>query len=763
MDSTRVTWSADLPSWALYVALLLWLAGFALLAYEARRSARGKWQLFASGLLASTLLLVAVARPVRVSSKDVRIGPKVVVLADTSRSMAIQQTGENRTRADVRNLALDEMKKRAGDVRLDLRSFAEGKPQPFSPTQGERGQRSDLRSAMRGVLAAADERPLAFVVVSDGTLDDPHVAADAAALSAFAAEIGVPVSTVATTQTSPKDASIRRVNSARTSVAHVPFSLRVEVACTGGLQCEDLTVAAKELREEGAPALLASGIAHVEDGKALVDLTVTLERAGTRTLALSIETPAGDTIPENNTRYLTFEVARERVRILHVAGRPTNDVRALRSYLKQNASVDVVAFFILRAPNDYPKAGPDELSLIPFPVDELFSDHLPSFDAIVLQDFDAQPYGLGRHLPAIQRYVRAGGGLVMVGGANSFVAGGYAGTPLASVLPVGMDGSPGASAADVATFEPSWTTMGQQARLLGPLREVVGNTLPPFAGTNLLGDVVPGAIALWTHPTRRTPSGAPMPVLAVGDMGDGRAIALGVDGTWSLEFSDVGARTAGRGYSALWDGLLGWLMRDPRFEPSQIEVPEGCIADVPTTLRIGPLPEGASQVTLEVGHTDGQRGAKITAKASRAGAGSGAPAKAGDAPQPGLIGEDGVAVLTLPALPSGGYVATAHIEIPAPGGGTSVATKVKRDLACEVGGDEWADSEVHPEHLERLAKATSGSAVDAEHVRDLRFPKPTVVSSEKRVAAVAPAWLWALLATAAAGLNWYLRRTRGLA
>lgn len=755
MDSTRVTWSADLPPWALYVALALWIAGLALLVYEARRSTRGRWQLLGSGLLASTLLLVAVARPVRVSSKDVRIGPKVVVLADTSRSMAIKQTGESRTRAEVRNTVLEDMRKRAGDVRLDVRAFSEGKQRAFSVDNGERGQRSDLRSAVRGVLAAADERPLAFVVVSDGTLDDPQVAVDSAALSAFASEIGVPMSTVATTQTSPRDAAIRRVNTARTSVAHVPFSLRVEVSCTGGLHCEDLTVAAKELREEGSPALLASGIAHVEDGRALVDLTVTLERAGTRTLALSIETPAGDAIPENNTRYLTFEVARERVRILHVAGRPTNDVRALRSYLKQNASVDVVAFFILRAPNDYPKADPDELSLIPFPVDELFSDHLPSFDAIVLQDFDAQPYGLGRHLPAIQRYVRAGGGLVMVGGANSFVAGGYAGTPLASVLPVGMDGSPGASAADVASFEPTWTPMGQQARLLGPLREVVGNTLPQFAGTNLLGDVVPGAIALWTHPTRRTPSGAPMPVLAVGDMGDGRAIALGVDGTWSLEFSDVGARTAGRGYAALWDGLLGWLMRDPRFEPSQIDVPEGCIANLPTTLRIGPLPESVQQVSVDVVHTDGQPGPKVTAVAKRV--------TVGDVPRSGIIGDDGSALITLPALASGGYVVTANLELAAANGGTTVGTKVKRDLACEVGGDEWADSEVHPEHLERIARATSGLAVDADHVQSLRFPPPTVVSSEKRVAPVAPAWAWALLATLAAGLNWYLRRTRGLA
>ena len=113
---------------------------------------------------------------------------------------------------------------------------------------------------------------------------------------------------------------------------------------------------------------------------------------------MAIAPPAGDTIPENDRRLVTFNVARERVRVLHVAGRPTNDVRALRQWLKSDASVDVVAFFILRTPADNPMASQEDLALIPFPVDELFSDHLPSFDAVVLQDFDAQPYGLSELL-----------------------------------------------------------------------------------------------------------------------------------------------------------------------------------------------------------------------------------------------------------------------------------------------------------------------------------------------------------------------------
>ena len=63
-----------------------------------------------------------------------------------------------------------------------------------------------------------------------------------------------------------------------------------------------------------------------------------------------------------------------------------------------------------------------------------------------------------------------------------------------------------------------------------------------------------------------------MPVLALGEAGDGRSIALGVDGTHALAFSEFADRAAGRAYGALWDGLVGWLMRDPRYEALRLEL-----------------------------------------------------------------------------------------------------------------------------------------------------------------------------------------------
>ena len=272
---------------------------------------------------------------------------------------------------------------------------------------------------------------------------------------------------------------------------------------------------------------------------------------------------------------------------------------------------------------------------------------------------------------------------MMVGGQNSFVAGGYAGTPLARVLPIALDGNPGATAADTSPFVPEWTDEGRSSPLLAPLRSVHGDELPQMPGANVLGEGSSGRRSR-CGPIRRGPprSGAKMPVLAVGERGDGRSVALGVDGAWLLEFSALGARTAGRGHGAVWDGLLGWLMRDPRFETAQMDIPGGCTAGLPSTLRVRmlPLSDAASKdqtASLEIRRIDKP----------------GSPVQLARPRPPGASSIE----IGLPPLGAGGYAARLRIA-----GGTAT----RFDFACEAGGDEWADSRPDPEE----ARATRAQA-----------------------------------------------------
>lgn len=728
------TLSGDLPGVVIAVAIVLACMSVMLLAGElvAHRGKRGIIAL--SGLIASAALTLAILRPVWVASRTSLVGPRVVVLMDRSRSMLLAGDGSRPRQHD----ALDALRALGSKerTRLHVMSFGKGAAEPwdpFAPGAEPDAMRSDLLAALHAVSSSDQERPSAIVVVSDGRLDQPGSSQTRESVLQAVGQLRVPVHTVSVATRIPRDASIRSVKAAGAAVAHQPLTLTVEVACQGGLSCPDLPIVVRELVASGSPLLLASGVAHVVDDSASIELPVTLDRAGSRVVEVAVSAPAGDEIPDNDHRLLTFDVTRDRVRILHIAGRPTYDVRALRQWLKSDASLDVVAFFILRTAADEVNAAADDLALIRFPVDELFTEHLASFDAVVLQDFAAVPYGLSPYLSNLAAYVHKGGGLIMVGGLNAFSAGGYARTPIEQVLPAALVAEGPTASIDNTPFVPSITEAGRAAPVLEPLRALLGDELPTMSGTNLLGDPHAGSVVLWAHPVLKTPAGAAMPVLVLGEQGNGRALALSVDDTHKLAFSEMAARTTGRGYGLLWDALLGWLMRDPRYEPARVELSSPCVADSPVRLRLRSVPDLSGPVELTL-----------------------IPLGRQQSPYPMTVAPTGarsVLDLTLPGQPPGGY--SVRVQV-----GAGPSTQVH--FACERGGDEWADSRPDPQRLAAIASATGARAVTWTNAASLSFPAPTQVASERHVAPVLPSWLWSLIAATTLGAHWVARRRRGL-
>jgi uncharacterized membrane protein len=746
MNETSLALSVDLARPLLVAALGLGALALVLLVFDVRR-ARGtsarRAAVGASGAVAVALFVLALLRPAYVTARGLRVGPRVVLLLDASRSMDLPDGSA--TRASSAPLVISALEKHAAGPRLSVLRFGEGAPRETSARERRGGlgaplRKSDLSTAIDALARAADERPTAIVVLSDGRLDRPGSASPGESLREALGSLRAPVHTVPATREEPADASIRRVVASGAAVAHQPLSLKVELGCGGALACDKLRVSARELREDGPPTTLAEGTAVFEGKTATVDLTVTLDRSGSRVIEVAHEAVRGDVVRENDRRFLEIDVARDRVRVLHVAGRPTYDVRALRTWLKGDASIDVVAFFILRTLTDDVHSPDRDLALIPFPVDELFSVHLSSFDAVVLQDFDAAPYSLTRYLPALGAYVAKGGGLIMVGGPDAFVPGHYARTALAATLPVSLDLDADASGIDPQPLVPRLTEAGKLAPVLGPLRSLVGSELPEMPGTNVVDDAAPGATVLLEHPTRRTSTGKPMPLLTLGEQKSGRVIALTLDGTHRLAMSTFAADTAGRAHGALWDGLLGWLMRDPKYEPASVSLPEGCIAGEPVVLSVRALPlEGAR--------------ARVVLKEL----GTGDVVHESEHP---LVGES--LRFSAPALEPGGYSASVELSVERAVGARSAGPTARRDFACEAGGDEWADSRPDPERLSAIAKATKGVMLDARELSSLALPEAALVTAERSTRPVLPPWGWTLGAALFLGLHWVLRRKQGL-
>lgn len=251
-------------------------------------------------------------------------------------------------------------------------------------------------------------------------------------------------------------------------------------------------------------------------------------------------------------------------------------------------------------------------------------------------------------------------------------------------------------------------------------------------GSNSLLPRKEGAIVLWEHPGRSVPGGA-MPVLALGEYGDGRSVAFGVDGSHELAFSELAERVGGRGYGALWDGLLGWLMRDPRFEAGGASLPSPCIAGHPARLVLARPPGSTEPIELSLSRLGESKQPIITRS---------------------VVEKGSSATVDLGSLEAGGYSARTRV---------GQAPPTRFDFACEPGGPGFRDSRPDPERLERIARASGGVAIEPDALSRLPVPEATRITTERHTTPLAPAWVWTLCSAFALGLHWLFRRRQGLA
>lgn len=696
-----------------------------LLVIETAREPKRRFWVLLSGILSVLLLALCVLRPTVLHQAGREVPGFAVALVDASHRLALPGQGEQ-PRHRAAQEALERLRAHLGNTRLEVAYF----DQPSEATGP--ASAPDLMDALRDVLSQQAQRPSAVFLLTDGRLTRPSAPSGELWDQAMRdVSQGVPVHTIRLLDKSPVDRSIRALGLTGSAVAHQPLSLNIEVGCEPAETCNNVEVVARELLEGHPPQELARGETSSSSGLSKLELNITLERAGERVIEVELLSDQADAVVENDKRIVPVRVRRERLRMLHVAGRPTYDVRALRRFLKSDESIDLISFFILRTPADDVQARQDELALIPFPVRELFTDHLKSFDAVVLQDIDGPRYDLHRHFRSIKDYVLKGGGLIMVGGPTSFSSGGYAGTPIADILPVEL--LAGQEVITHKPFVPKYTAAGRAAPILHNLQLTMGQQLPAMDGANLLGAPRPGASVLWEHPSLTVPDqpDQPMPVLALAEVGDGRTVAISVDGSHQLRFGAVGARTGGRGYADLWEGLLGWLMRDPRYETAQIRLPGACIAGQDRTLEVELPPSSTETVRVEL-----ERLGLVTSGARLL------------APTEGGKGQ----LFLARRLSAGGYAARVTV---------GQAPPTRFVFACEAGGQDWADSRPDPDRLRAIARATGGRSVTVGELSSLEPPAAAFVSTHRESRPLLPSWWWAMGAAFMLSAHWLLRRASG--
>ncbi len=547
--------------------------GAALLTYRrvgAHSSRRDRWVLAA--LRASVLLVVLAClfRPMLLLSAPVPQRNFVGVLIDDSRSM---QIADGRvTRGDVVRAALgtgDSSLVAALRERFQVRLFRFGSSlqrMDDPAALGFNASETRVGDAIAGARQELDAVPLSgLVVLSDGADNASSAVADE--LQSLRAR-SVPVFTVGIgAERFERDAEIERVELPRQVLEGTSFVANVVIRQRGfdGMRVP-LVV------EEDGKVITQEEIELPPDGAAApVRVTVTVRNAGARTLRFHIPLQPNEQVTRNNERRALVDVRHRREKILYVEGEPRHEVRFIRDAVEADSNLQVV-LLQRTAENKYLRLnvdGPTELAGgFPTTRAELFR-----YRAIVLGSIEASAFTPDQ-LRMLSDFVSVrGGGMLFLGGRRAFGEGGYAGTPLADILPMFVDGD---AVSDSLTPFNELHVRVTPAGLSHPVtqhaaptrRRARADSSPivrvPVTSVNRVTRLKPGAITLLEGSAGRYRQ----PVLIYQRYGRGLSVALPVQDSW-LWYMHADVAVGDAAYRTLWRQLLRWITSDT---PDQIKV-----------------------------------------------------------------------------------------------------------------------------------------------------------------------------------------------
>ena len=341
----------------------------------------------------------------------------------------------------------------------------------------------------------------------------------------------------------------------------------------------DLTVQAYGLKGKTFPLYFNRGKNLITSRSINVDadpyeqkitLSFMPKELGTHSFSLSIPVQPGEQLTQNNQKEFKVDVQRDKIRVLTLSGSPSWNYRFLRMAMKQDPLIELVSFVFLRTPTDNVDVPENQLSLIPFPIDDIFLEELKNFDVLVFDDFSHRSYFNPVYLDKVRDFVRDGGGLAMFGGSRSFDSGGYADSSLKDVLPVELDGK--GSYQTQSTVQAVLTASGKAHPVTRLLPDPKSNQeawakMPPLTALNQ----VRSARGETLLSAGGNGSGAAAPLLTIGRFGKGRTLAFMSDDAWRWNFIAVGNHETPQNHLKLIRQAIRWLAQEPSFEQVQIQ------------------------------------------------------------------------------------------------------------------------------------------------------------------------------------------------
>ncbi len=555
------------------------------------------------------LLVLILFQPVLKVPQPVTKDCYVVVLADNSGSMKIDDAGAKGARADK-----DKRKSRLAVLKDVLGTPGEGSASSGKPGLVEElaevcpvrmfkfgreveritdigdlngiGDRTNLFKPLKAVDTELRGVPVVGVIVfTDGAAND---GGDPREIARMMKTKDRPIWCVGVGDPNPpKDLEVIRVQAPRVVRANTNVEIYANVRCTGFQEPFDVILRQEEKVRHSKEVQPVKDDQDNKAGKGpagrVYRIPLSFQPADRGTFHYTVEIPynAEEVIRDNNRYEFVVRVADQRLPVLYLEGSPREEYRFLRRALFRDKDFRIVS--ILRLVNAKAGEAPKKKGIKKFitqgaePEDGLTAEdekdngypktkkHLYRFEAIIFGDIPAN-YLTKEQLQITEEFVRKrGGGFLMLGGVNSFNLGEYQGTVIEKMLPVVLP------APAIEYVQKDLEIFVTEAGLKHPIMRQTGGTgeaddtgigarvnrslwnkAPKLIGYNPITDFKPAAELLALGRATETET----PLLVVQKYGAGRTAAFTTGGSWHWQMARPKEDEL---HEKFWKQLVRWM------------------------------------------------------------------------------------------------------------------------------------------------------------------------------------------------------------
>ena len=450
---------------------------------------------------------------------------RVVALVDHSGSMATPDCVSGETRFDCGRRIVESLRASLpASVGIETLPFSDAVLDPDAMESAPSG-RTSLYAAFGYAVDADGDSPVVLLVTDGGEAPAKIPRLPRAQLAIFGTGSDL---------THCDNISVTSLDAPDTVEQDTNFKVKANVAATGSTVFMSRLGAARalfEMREaDGRWTELDASEFDLSGGAAEVEFEASRPVPGEVAYRVRIESADGEVSVLDNVRAAQVDVRRELMNVLYFSCRLGADLKMLRQELSSDPSIAFTAAYRVGGARFAVQGDDPERAKMLEEGLPASSEALGRFDAIILGSFPADAFEPAQEM-ALLEYVENGGGVIWLGGEESFEGGGYGGSRLEVLFPWKVAGNAGTLRRGEfqLAIPPSVAGEDAVAGLGELLDECRKNGAPLFAeSVNAVNSLKTSAQPLVEVETEAGRA----PMAAMIRVGSGRSIAVASNTTW---------------------------------------------------------------------------------------------------------------------------------------------------------------------------------------------------------------------------------------